>query len=124
MGNCFSLKNNNENNVKESLIDRFDESTTELDTFSSNYKEYKESNDSKEMFYSINNRPKANGIEQVSINLMLSNRINSLEQNTQENIKSLSDDIHLVYDKLLDHISNHQEFSKYGGNSPVSPQAP
>ena len=118
MGNCFFLKSNNKN--REALIDRYDEST-ELDKYSANYNEYNPQN-GENMFYS-NNKPKEPNVEQLSINLMLSNRINTLEQNTQENIKSLSDDIHLVYEKLLDYISNHQESSKYGGNSPVSPQA-
>ena len=119
MGNCFFFKSNNKN--REALLDRYDEST-ELDKYSANYSEYIPQNE-ENMFYS-NNKPQESNVEQLSINLMLSNRIKTLEENTQENIKSLSDDIHLVYERLLDHISNHQESSKYGGNSPVSPQAP
>ena len=60
------------------------------------------------MFYEGNTK----GNRQDKVNCYLNRKIELLEQNTQENLKSLSEDIHLIYTEFKPYMSNHQESSK------------
>ena len=50
-------------------------------------------------------------VEEPSISMMtmLNERIERLENNTQENLKLLSDDVHLIYQKIVDEKNKEEE---------------
>ena len=98
MGCIFSYCNDRnaigDNSLNENLI----ESVSDIDG----------SEIESSMFYEGN----VNGNRQDKINYYLNRKIELLEQNTQENLKSLSEDIHLIYTELKPYMSNHQASSK------------
>ena len=49
---------------------------------------------------------------QKKINHVLDTKINRLQQNTQDNFRVISKDIHSMYQELQDYKSNHQASSK------------
>jgi hypothetical protein len=63
------------------------------------------------MFYSTNNHVE-HDTNNNKLLIVLYNKINMLEKNTQENIMFLSEDIHNIYKELQDYKSNHQLSSK------------
>ena len=98
MGCIFSYCNGNNTIGNDSLNENLIESVSDVDTA-----EIESS-----MFYEGNE----NKSKQEKINCYLHRKIELLEENTQENCKSLSEDIHLIYTELKAHTSNHQESSK------------
>ena len=64
-----------------------------------------------EMFYDDNNN-RITYEELISSYKNIENKVNILEQNTQENIKTLSKDIHDIYNEFQDYASNHQLSSR------------
>ena len=108
MGKCYSFLYNNEKNINdnEHLLYTYNNDSIDL---------YQEPDQEQDMFYSAfndNDNETSNSDKQDKINLALNTKIEILEQNTQENIKILSKDIHHIYDKLNAYMSNHQLSSK------------
>ena len=97
MGCIFSYCNETVGN--DSLNENLIESVSDVDTA-----EIESS-----MFYEGGNENKS---KQDKINCYLHQKIELLEENTQENFKSLSEDIHLIYTELKNHTENHQLSSK------------